>query len=93
MSERDYTLRFGETNRVGIGTLVVFVVAPPAVVTVLAGRAVPNGMGGVELSAEAAAVWKGKGSSRTTSRHFFIVILGHGEPPEAVVTGVFYCCG
>ena len=93
MSERDYALRFGETNRVGVWTIVVFVIAPLAVVTVLASRAVPDGMGGVELFTEAAAVWKGKGSPRTTSRHFFVVILGHSEPPETVVTGVFYCCG
>ena len=61
-----------------------------AVVTVLASRAVPDSVGGVELLTEAATVWEGKGSSRTTSRHFFVVVLRHGKPSETVVTGVFY---
>ena len=90
VGEGDYALRLGEANRVGVRTLVVCVVASSAVVTVLANWAVPDGVGGVELFAETAAVWKRKGSSRMASWHFFVVVLGHGEPPETVVTGVFY---
>ena len=90
MSERDYALGFGEAKCVGVGAIVVFVVASFTVVAVLARRTVPNGMGRVNLFTEATAVWKGKGSSRTASRHFFVVVLWHGEPLETVVTGVFY---
>ena len=66
-------------------------VASLAVVAVCTHWAFPDSVGGVKLFAETAAVWKGKGSSRTAGRHFFVVVLGHGEPPETVVTGVFYC--
>ena len=66
-------------------------ITPLAVVAVLTNRTVPDGVGRVELFTEAAAVWKWKGSSRAAGRHFFVVILGHGEPSEAVVAGVFYC--
>ena len=93
MGERDYALRFGETNRVGVRAIGVCVIAPLAVVAVLSNWAVPDGVGRVELSTEAAAVWNWKGSSRAAGWHFFVVILGHGEPLEAVVAGVFYCRG
>ena len=52
------------------------VIASLAVVAVLASWAVPDGVGRVDLFAEAAAVWKGKGSSRTASRQFVVVVLG-----------------
>ena len=74
----------------GVRAIVVCVIASLAVVAVLASWAVPDGVGGVDLFTEAAAVWKGKGSSRTAGRHFFVVVLGHGEPSETVVTGIFY---
>ena len=90
MCKRNYALRFSEANRVGIWTIVVCVIASLAVVAVLASWAVPDGVGGVKLFTEAAAVWKGEGSSRTASRHFFVVVLWHGEPSETVVMGVFY---
>ena len=77
----------------GVGASVVFVVMSLAVVAVCAYWAFPDGVGGVELFAEAAAVWKWKRSSGTTGRHFFVVVLGHGEPSKTVVTGVFYCRG
>ena len=93
MGERDNALGFGETNCMWVRAIVVFVVASLAVVAVLVSWAVPDGVGGVDLFTEAAAVWKGEGSSRATSRHFFIVVLWHGEPSETVVTGVFYRCG
>ena len=92
MGKRNYALRLCEANRVGIRAVGVFVIAPLAVVAVLANWAFPDGVVRVELFTEAAAVWKGKGSSRTASRQFFVVILGHGKPPEAVVAGIFYCC-
>ena len=60
-------------------------IASLAVVAVLASWTVPDGVGGVELFTEAAAVWKGEGSSRTASRHFFVVVLWHGEPSETLM--------
>ena len=93
MGERNYALRLGETNRVGFRAIGVCVITPLAVVAVLANWAVPDGVGRVELFTEAAAVWKWEGSSRAAGRHFFVMILGHSEPPEAVVAGVFYCRG
>ena len=90
MSEGNYALRLGETDRVRVRAILMLVIAPLAVVAVLASWAIPDGVGRVELLAEAASVWEGKGSSRTASRHFFVMVLGHGEPPKAVVAGVFY---
>ena len=91
MGEGNYALRLGKTKRVGVGASVVGVVASLAVVTVLANRAVPDGVGRVELFTEATAVWEGKGSSRSASRHFLVMILWHGKPSETVVTGIVYC--
>ena len=93
MSEGDHTLRFRETEGVGIGTVVVFVVSPLAVVAVLSDWTVPDSVGGMELFAEAAAVREWKGSLRVAGRRFLVVILGHGVPPEVMLTSVFYCCG
>ena len=59
MGEGDYALRLGKTKRVGVGASVVGVVASLAVVTVLANRAVPDGVGRVKLFTEATAVWEG----------------------------------
>ena len=72
---------------------VVFVVASLAVVTIGANGAFPDGVGGVELFAKAAAMRDREGSLGTTGWHLFIVVLGHGVPPEAVVMSVFYGCG
>ena len=49
MGERNYALRFGEANRVGVRAIVVCVIASLAVVAVLARWTVPDGVGGVEL--------------------------------------------
>ena len=65
-------------------------IAPLAVVAVLASWELPDGMVRVELFTEAATVWEWKGASRTAGRHFFVVVLGHGEPSETVVACVFY---
>ena len=67
-------------------------IAPLAVVAVLASWAFPDGVVRVELFTEAATVWERKGASRTAGQHFFVVVLGHGEPSETVVVGVFYGC-
>ena len=63
MSERDNALRLCETNGVGVVAVFTEVVASLAVVTVPPGRAVPNCVLGLELTAEAAAVgeWSGPG--------------------------------
>ena len=71
----------------------MLVVTSLAVVAVCAYWAFPDGVGGVKLFAETAVVWEWKRSSGTTGRHLFVVVLGHGEPPKTVVTGVFYCRG
>ena len=91
MGERDYTFALSKAKRVRIGASVVFVVASLAVVTVCAHWTFPDSVSGVKLFTEAAAVWEWKGLSRAAGRHFFVMILGHSEPPEAVVMGVFYC--
>ena len=91
MGERNYALALGKTKGMRIGTSVVFVVASLAVVAVRTHGAFPDSVVGVKLFTKAATVWKWEGLSRTAGRHFFVVILGHGEPPETVVTGVFYC--
>ena len=80
MGEGNYALRLGETDRVRVRAILMLVIAPLAVVAVLASWAVPDGVGRVKLPAEAAAVWEGEGSSRTASWHFFVMVLGHGKP-------------
>ena len=69
----------------------MFVVASLAVVAVRAYWTLPDSVGRMELFTKAAAVGKWEGSSGTAGRHLFVMILGHGEPPETMVTGVFYC--
>ena len=90
MSEGDYALTLREANRVRVRAGVVFVVTSLALVTISANWAFPDSVGGMELFAKAAAMREWKGSSGTASWHFFIVILGHGVPLEAVVARVFY---
>ena len=88
VGEGHYALRLRETKRVRVRASVVFVVASLAVVTVSTSGAVPDCVGGVELFAKAATVGKWEGSSRTTSWHLFVVVLGHGVPPKAVIASV-----
>ena len=90
MGERDYALGLRETERMGVRAGVVFVVMSLAVVTVGASWTVPDGVSGVELFAKAAAMREWEGSLGTAGWHFFIVVLGHGVPPEAVITSIFY---
>ena len=93
MGEGDYALGLCETDRVRVRASVVFVVASLAVVTVGANGAFPDGVGRMELFAKAAVMREREGSSGTAGGHLFIVVLGHGVPPEAVVTSVFYSRG
>ena len=90
MGKRDYALRLGETNGVGVQAVGVLVITPLAVEAVRTNRTLPDSVGGVELFTKAAPVWKWEGLSGAAGWHFFVVILGHGEPPETVVAGVFY---
>ena len=90
MSEGDHALGLRETKRVRVRASVMFVVASFAVVTIGANWAFPDGVGGLELFAKAAAMREWEGPLGTAGWHFFIVILGHGVPPEAVSTGVFF---
>ena len=90
MGERDYALGLCETKRVRVRASVVFVVVSLAVVTIGANWAFPDSVGGVELFAKVAAVREWEGSAGMAGWHFFIVVLRHGVPPEAVVTSVFY---
>ena len=89
VGEGHYALGLRETKRVRVRASVVFVVASLAVVAVGANWAFPDGVGGMELFAKAATVGKWEGSSRTTSWHLFVVVLGHGVPPKAVIASVF----
>ena len=52
VSEGNHTLGFGETEGVGVGTVVVCVVASLAIMAVLACWTVPDGVGGLELFTE-----------------------------------------
>ena len=90
MGEGDYALGLRETKRVRVRAGVVFVVMPLAVVTIGTCWAVPDSVGGVELFAKAAAMREWEGPSGMAGWHFFVVVLRHGVPPEAVTTSVFY---
>ena len=70
--------------------MVVSVIASFAVETVLVQGTFPNGMFGLKLSTKVAAVGEWEGTTRTTSGCFFVVVLGHGVPPEAVIASIFY---
>ena len=69
------------------------VVTPLAVVAVLACWAVPDSVGRMELSAEATMVREWERMIGAAGQCVVIVVLGHGEPLEAVVVSVFYSCG
>ena len=56
MGERDYTLRLHETKGVRVGASVVGMVSPFALVAILADRAVPDSVGGLELFTKTAAM-------------------------------------
>ena len=90
MGEGDHALGLRETKRVRVRASVMFVVVSLAVVTVVASWAVPDGVGGVELFAKTAAMREWEGPSGMAGWHFFVVVLRHGVPPEAVTTSVFY---
>ena len=93
MGEGHYALGLREAKRVRVRASVVFVVVSLAVVAVSTGGAIPDGVSGMKLFAKAAAMREWEGSSRTAGGHLFIVVLGHGVPPEAVATRVFYSRG
>ena len=93
MGEGNHTLRFSETEGMWVGASVVCVIPSLAVVAVFAGWAVPDSVGRVDLFAEMAAMGKWKGFLGAAGRHFLIVVLRHGVPPEAVITSVFYSRG
>ena len=89
----DYTLRFGKTKGVGVRAVFMSVVASLAVMAIPACWAVPNSVGGVELSAKATAVREWERASGTAGQCLVVVVLGHGEPLEAMIASVFYSCG
>ena len=93
MGEGDHTFRLRKAEGMWIGAVFVSVVLSPAVVAVSVCWAIPDGVSGVDLFAEATAMREWEGSLRATGRCVFIVILGHGEPPEVMLTSVFYGCG
>ena len=63
MSERNYALRFSETNGVGVVAVFAKVVASPAVVAVPSCWTIPDHVLWLELVAKAAAMgeWSGSG--------------------------------
>ena len=89
----DHTFRLGEAERVGVGAILVSMIASFAVVTILACWAVPDSVGGLELSAKVAVVREWERASGTAGRCFLVVVLRHSEPLEAVVASVFYSGG
>ena len=93
MGEGNHAFRFSEAEGMRIGTVVMSVVASLAIVAVLANRAIPDGVVGLELLTKVTAVREWEGTCGPAGGCFFVVILGHGEPAEAVVVGVFYGCG
>ena len=93
MGEGDHAFGLCETNGVWIGAVLVSMVAPLTIVAVLASGAIPNSMFGLKLFTKTAAVREWKRASGTAGGCFLVVILGHGEPLEAVVAGVLYGCG
>ena len=90
MGEGNYALGLCETKRVRVRASFVFVVASLAVVAVGTSWTVPDGVGGLDLFAKAAAMREWEGPSGMAGWHFFVVVLGHGVPPEAVIMSVFY---
>ena len=77
----------------GVGAVVASVVACFTVMTVLACQAVPDGVSGVDLFAEATSMGEWKGSGGATSWCILVMILWHSIPMEVPVVGVSYCCG
>ena len=92
MGEGHHALGLRETKRVRVGASIVFVVASLTVVAIGAGGTFPDGVGGMKLFAKTTVVREWEGSSGTTGRHLFIVVLGHGVPLKTVVASVFYGC-
>ena len=90
MSKGDHTLGFSETDGMGVGTIVVSVIASFAVEAVLACRAFPNSMFGLELSTEAATMGEWEGTTGTAGRCLFVVVLRHSVPLEVVTASIFY---
>ena len=93
VGERNHTLGLGGAEGVGVRAVIVSVVAPLAVVAVLACWAIPDSVSRVELFAEVAPVREGEGLSGVTSLHVVVMILWHGVPLEVMVVSVFYSCG
>ena len=80
MSEGDNTFRLGEAQGVGIGAIVVGMVACFTVVAVLAHWAIPDGMSGVKLFAKVAPMQEWEGFSGTTGLPVIVMILWHSIP-------------
>ena len=93
VGEGDYALQLGKAEGVGIRAVIVSMVIPLAVVTIFTCRAIPDGVGRVELFAEMTSVWKREGFSRAAGLCIIIVVLWHGVPLEAMTVSIFYSCG
>ena len=90
MSKGDHTFGFSEAEGMWVGTIVVRVIASFTIEAVLACRAFPDSMFGLELSTEAATMGEWEGTTGAAGRCFFVVVLRHSVPPEAVSASVFY---
>ena len=90
MSKGNYAFRLSEAEGMRVGTVVVSMIASLAIKTIFASWAFPNSVFGLKLSAKTAAVGEGEGTSGAASGCFFVVVLRHSVPPEAVITSVFY---
>ena len=70
MSEGDHTFRLRETDGMWVWTVVVSVIASLTIKTVLASGTFPNGMFGLKLSTESAAMGEWEGTVTTPSPWF-----------------------
>ena len=89
VSEGNYTFRLGEANGMRVGAVVVSMIASLAIETILASGTLPNSVLGLKLSTKMTAVGEGEWMGGAASRCFFVVILWHSVPPEAMITSVF----
>ena len=77
----------------GVVAVVAGVVAPLAVVAILACRAIPDHVLGLELFAETVAMREWDGFGGAASLGIIIVVLWHGMPPYVAFVCVGNSCG
>ena len=74
----------------GVGAVIVSMIASFTVVTVFSDGAVPDRVSGVELFTKTTLVREWERASGAAGSCFLVVVLGPGKPLEAMVAGVFF---